>query len=78
MKEKQKSVSEIQEIISNLRKISPLHISTAKIKSISERNNYLQKYDYSTEIDEFSQKQLSMLSQLLPQKNALRKDGVIL
>ena len=78
MKEKQKSVAEVQKIIGKLRKISPIHISTAKIKSIGERNICEDKFDYSTEIDEFSKEQLATLSQLIPQKNPLLTNGEIL
>ena len=78
MKEKQKTIAEIQKIIGKLRKICPLHISTAKIKSICERNICEAESDYSSEIDEFSKEQLTMLSQLLPQKNAHFTNGEIL
>ncbi len=78
MKENQKSIADIQKIINKLLRISPTHISTAKIKSISERNIYEEKIDYSTKIDEFSKEQLSILSQLIPQKNISFTSGEIL
>lgn len=78
MKENDKSLREIEDIVLRLENLCPRDISTDKIKLISERKMEENHFQKSSGIEEVSLSQLSHLSLLLPQKNNLYTDGEIL
>ena len=78
MKENNKSLTEIQNIVHRLENLCPGDISTDKIKLISQRSKEENYFPKSSGIEEVSLSQLSHLAQLLPQKNNLQTYGEIL
>ena len=79
MKENDKSLQEIQKVISKLETVCPLDISTDKIKIICERKDEETHWVVSESmIEETSLKQLSALARLVPHKDNLNKCGGVL
>ncbi len=78
MKSNKLLLSDVQSVISKLEKICPTDISIAKIKTIIERKEEEQTSSVNTEIEIIAIAQLSILGQLIPQKNNLSIGGEIL
>jgi transposase len=78
MKQKNIALEKVKQVIKQLESISPLDISTMKIRTILERNDEESIADKTkTEIDEAASQQLAELSQLIPQNSNLQMKEVI-
>ncbi len=78
MKENNLRLDIIQKTINKLDNICPADISLDKIKTIIERKENKQTFDKNSKIETESINQLSSLDELMPHKNNLSVNGVIL
>ena len=76
----EKGVEDVTAAIESLKKISPLDISTEKVKAIVNRkpDDFLNKYDSfnNSEITEKSKEMLNRFKSLIPLSNEEFKEGV--